>query len=210
MMGKKTDNHNINAKLELRRYFLRKYHADQPPSVFDCCQGSGKLWGILRNEYQVASYWGVDVKPKKGRLKVDSSRMLQAGVRADVVDIDTYGYPWKHWNAINSDLRSPVTVFLTFGLTNIGSSVEKCAAEAIGVSGLKLPSTIWSNIANMSASYCLTKHCEFSTIIEAVESLSDGNARYFGIRVEPKQNEPIASTIGSEHQQAIKEPAHVR
>ena len=90
MAGKKTDNSNTKAKLELRRYMLRKYNADEPAHVMDCCQGGGRLWRTLRNEFQVASYWGIDVKRKAGRIKVDSSRILaQPGGRANVVDIGT-------------------------------------------------------------------------------------------------------------------------
>ena len=40
----KTDNHNLAAKLSLRRYFLDQYHPGEYFSVFDCCQGSGTIW----------------------------------------------------------------------------------------------------------------------------------------------------------------------
>lgn len=68
-MATKTDNHNPAAKLALRRHFLRKYHAVGEIRVIDCCQGSAKLWTQLRKEFEIKSYWGVDVKPKAGRLR---------------------------------------------------------------------------------------------------------------------------------------------
>jgi ubiquinone/menaquinone biosynthesis C-methylase UbiE len=61
----KTDNHSPRVKLDLRRYFLKRYHAaGEPIRVMDCCQGSGVLWGQLRKEFDVAGYWGLDIKPK--------------------------------------------------------------------------------------------------------------------------------------------------
>jgi len=54
----KTDNGHLIAKLDLRRHFLRKYHAGDPANLLDCCQGSGVIWSHLRREFPVASYWG--------------------------------------------------------------------------------------------------------------------------------------------------------
>jgi hypothetical protein len=92
--SKKTDNHNPKAKLLLRRHFLDKYHADGNADVLDCCQAGGLLWKEIRKTHQIARYWGVDLKPKKGRLKIDSVRILQqSGWPQNVIDIDTYGEP---------------------------------------------------------------------------------------------------------------------
>ncbi len=76
MMSAKTDNSNLASKLALRRYFLDKYHADGPANVMDCCQGDGVIWRELRKQVSVASYWGIDKKAKKGRIKLDSVRVL--------------------------------------------------------------------------------------------------------------------------------------
>src|SRR5438552_1243842 len=101
--SKKTDNHNLPAKLALRTYFLRKYHMQDVRrdaagatniNVLDCCQATGKIWGTLQREFPLAGYWGVDVKPKKGRLTIDSVKILdQPGWTQNVVDVDTYGSP---------------------------------------------------------------------------------------------------------------------
>lgn len=105
---KKTDNTNLPAKLDLRRRFLRKYHAEDPANVLDCCQGDGVIWKTLRREFTIAGYWGVDTKRKPGRLRLDSSRILaQAGWLQNVVDIDTYGSPWRHWLAMLPNVKRP-------------------------------------------------------------------------------------------------------
>ncbi|HZU48538.1 MAG TPA: hypothetical protein VFA16_15010, partial [Mycobacterium sp.] len=96
MAQTKTDNGNLEAKLGLRRHFLRRYHMENKPMVLDCCQGDGIIWRKLRQEFE-CDYWGVDVKPKRGRLSIDSVRILaQPGWPHDVLDIDTYGSPWRH------------------------------------------------------------------------------------------------------------------
>ena len=53
----KTDNAHVRAKLDLRRHFLRTYHADGSANVLDCCQGSAVLWSTLRREFKLAGYW---------------------------------------------------------------------------------------------------------------------------------------------------------
>lgn len=184
-MVSKTDNADPRAKLELRRYFLRKYHADSPPVVLDCCQGGGLLWKRLREEFPVASYWGVDLKPKKGRLKLDSVRILgQPGWPQNVVDVDTWGSPWKHWEALLPNLSQPITVFLTIGQWQMGTDSK--ILEALGIGGLKIPPGIAIRLHGIALSYCLTKSYGHALImVEAVEALSAGSARYIGVRLEP-------------------------
>jgi hypothetical protein len=108
------------AKMALRRYFLDKYHRNsEPMRVLDCCQGEGRIWGKLRTEYKLESYWGVDndkVNRKAGRLVIDSRRILmQSGLEQNVYDIDTYGSPWRHWVALLENGPERMTVFLTYG-----------------------------------------------------------------------------------------------
>lgn len=186
----KTDNGHLKHKLELRRYFLSKYHAAQPPRVFDCCQGSKVIWTTLQAEFATASYWGVDLKPKRGRIKIDSERVLnQPGWPFDVIDCDTYGAPWKHWQAITKYTTRPITVFLTIGCTMFNGSVDNAALDALGVSQLKtpLPPSFRRFLSDFSTPFLLASmpannQCR---IIEAVESEASGNARYIGIRLEP-------------------------
>ena len=188
-MGK-TDNHSPHAKLDLRRYFLRRYHTD-PPHVLDCCQGGGIMWGTLRKEFPVASYWGLDLKPKKGRLKLDSVRVLQQpGWPQDVVDIDTYGSPWKHWMAMLPNVRRPTTVFLTIGNQNqTATSPNSHGADVLFHFPPSTPPTLAGVVARrFDVTRGLTRSCEHGLIlVEAVEAVSTGNARYVGVHLVPQE-----------------------
>ena len=117
----KTDNSNLAAKLALRRWFLDRFHAGRAFSVFDACQGSGLIWSELAKSYEF-EYWGVDTKRSPGRLAVDSRRILSLpGIGADVVDIDTYGSPWRHWMMLLPNVIRPASVFLTEGMLGRGT-----------------------------------------------------------------------------------------
>ncbi len=180
----KVDNGNFEGKLALRRYFMRKYHADGQARVFDCCQGSAKLWTALRREFQIESYWGVDFKKKAGRLQIDSARILaQPGWREDVIDIDTYGSPWKHWDGVLANSRHSCTVFLTLGQAFFGT--DRRVLEALGVQGLKLPPALRLKLQPLAVSSLLTRGCVSGTIpIEALEVVSTARTRYIGVRLE--------------------------
>ncbi len=192
MMAPKTDNSNPCAKLALRRYFLRKYHNEDTANVLDCCQGDGVLWTQLRGEFRLGSYWGVDTKTKKGRLALDSVRILQQpGWPQNVVDIDTYGSPWKHWKALLPNVQRPVTVFLTIGLVRAGGGggLDTMAAEALGVSTLRLPPGISGKLHELATVSMLTSSRDYGIrLVETVEAVSTGNARYIGARLEPGRN----------------------
>lgn len=186
----KTDNGHLIAKLDLRRYFLRKYHADDPANVLDCCQGSGVIWSHLRREFRVASYWGVDVKPKRGRLKIDSVRILQqSGWTQNVIDADTYGSPWKHWAALLPNLSRPTTVFLTIGQVATGTvgSLDKKCYQAAGLEfpTLKVPAGFGVKLAAVLTEFVLMKIPPTVRMVEALEAEAKGNARYIGVRLEP-------------------------
>jgi hypothetical protein len=187
---KKIDNHDPLAKLLLRRYFMHKYHDDGSARVLDCCMGSGFLWREIRKCLPVSEYLGLDLKPKKGRLKIDSARYLEAGGwDHDVIDIDTYGAPWKHWIQVLHHAPCPVTVFLTNGInrTGGGGTLGKEAISAMGLQSLNIPNSIQGHLNQISVSYCLSACYDYGMIpIEAVEAASTGNARYFGVRLRRK------------------------
>lgn len=189
----KTDNANLPAKLELRRHFLRRYHANEKPiRVLDCCQGDGKIWSALGLEFPVAS-WGLDVKPKPGRLKIDSHRVVAAGGWSQtVVDVDTYGLPWTHWLALLRVCDHPVTVFLTLGMVRMGGGGQLCGemVEALGITfeRLTLPPSLSAKLHDLAVSAAI--HAESAhglRVVEAMEAPNPGgNARYFGIRLGKK------------------------
>jgi hypothetical protein len=205
-MAKKIDNHNPEAKLKLRRYFLEKYHADGTATVFDCCQGGGVMWSTIRRTHPVASYWGVDVKPKKGRLKIDSIRVLQQGVSQNVIDIDTYGSPWKHWMAILPKFKRPVTVFLTIGNQNTTAMNPNSHG---GSEFVEFPPSTPQSLAGAvmrwrDVEYGLANALKYAIIVEAVEASSTGNARYIGVRLEPKSDGQQVQTADRQHTQIVK------
>lgn len=182
-MARKTDNADPRAKLELRRWFLRKYHGDRPPDVLDCCQGEGVLWRELRREFPVGSYWGIDLKPRKGRLRLDSVGVLsQPGWPQNLVDVDTYGSPWKHYRAILGQISRPTTVFLTVGQWQMGTDWE--ILRSLGLAGLKIPPGIAVKLHGLALPYLLQPG-PAGRIIEAREAISAGNARYLGVRIDP-------------------------
>ena len=186
----KTDNSNVNAKLLLRRHFLRKYHMDEPPSVFDCCQGGGVMWSVLRKQFTVKSYWGVDLKPKPGRLKIDSVDVLaNTGWRFDVIDVDTYGSPWRHFDQILRNGTTDCTVFLTIGNQNTSAmSPNAHGGEFVNFPPRTPPSLRAKVLRRFSVSWLLARSCEFGKmVVEAVESVSDGGARYVAARLEVKR-----------------------
>jgi len=155
------------------------------------------MWNELRRTHPVASYWGLDVKPKKGRMKIDSLRVVaQDGLDQDVIDVDTYGSPWKHWFAILRNVNRPITVFLTIGSTMIKGATDSAVLAALGCQfiNLKLPESFYGKLDEIGVTYSLAMGCRFASIVEAVESVSTGNARYLGVRLEPKEQADAANT----------------
>ncbi len=186
-----TDNRALDAKVELRRHFVDRYHpVGTPIRIFDCCQGSGTVWNAVlplfpEREFR---YWGVDVKPKAGRLKIDSARVLQQpGWKEDIVDIDTYGAPWKHWFGMLPNLAQDITVFLTIG--SVGVRTEKMDKLALQNMGLvfdrKLPAGFEGKMTRMSVDYCLAAVSRFNCrIVDLTEAFPQDNCRYLAMRLE--------------------------
>jgi hypothetical protein len=186
----KTDNGNLHAKLELRRYFLRKYHRNCPPKILDCCQGQGIIWKHLRQEFHIADYWGIDLNKKAGRLKIDSIRILQqAGWPQNVIDIDTYGSPWKHWMAMLPNVQKPTTVFLTIGQWHRYMGTDRYILKTLGLDKFAIPPGIICRLDGLALTSLLTKAYDHDiTLHEAVEAVSMGQVRYIGVRLEPSTN----------------------
>ncbi len=194
MPAVKTDNADPTGKLNLRRWFLDRYHSDGSARVFDCCQGSGFLWSEIRKTHHVASYWGVDKKKSRGRLSIDSNRVLAAGGwDFNVIDIDTYGSPWNHFVSVVHNASHPVIVFLTIGNQN-RTAIEP---EAHGGS-------LFFNLPAITPRVLLGKACrafdvsmalryasKYGTIETPMEAVSMGTARYLGLRYVPKKEGSI-------------------
>jgi hypothetical protein len=192
---RKTDNHDPAAKLALRRHFLRAYHPAGERHVLDCCQGGGLLWKQLEKEFPLDSYLGLDLKPKKGRLKLDSIRFLdQAGWTQNVIDVDTYGSPWKHWFALLRNAREACTVFLTLGLVKVGGgNFDRSLLPIIGLTltKLELPNSLGVKVAALSVQAALTAPSAHGLrLVEIQEAPASPHARYFGVRLELPKSAP--------------------
>lgn len=187
---KKTDNANPAAKLALRRYFIAKYHAaEKPVRVLDCCQGAGKIWAGLAREFPIQS-WGLDLKPRAGRLKIDSARVLAAGGWAEtVIDIDTYGSPWTHWLNLLDTCAHPVTVFLTIGMLKVnGGNFDHSMLEIAGLNfkRLEVPNNLGVRVSELSVATALHAPSRHGLRLgEAMEAPNPGGSvRYLGLRLE--------------------------
>jgi len=192
----KTDNDNLPAKLAVRRYMLKRYHADGDIRVFDACQGSGVLWRELRKEFALSSYWGADMKKKSGRLARDSVELVAAGLSENVLDVDTYGSPWGHWAAILATLRAPTTVFLTIGEHGVRQRpLSQAEAKLLGIGRLyvKTPHKLRLRLARVMLEQMLARaELRGVTIVEAIEGERGTSARYLGLRLEPASASPAA------------------
>jgi hypothetical protein len=178
----KSDHTHLKAKLDLRRYFLRKYHRRGAIRVLDCCQGDGVLWARLRREFTLASYWGLDVKPKRARLKVDSMRVLaQSGWSENVIDVDTYGSPWGHWLALLPNVKRPTTVFLTDGRLQAGTDGR--LLEALGIGRLKVPPGIGCRLRAIGARALVCQAAARGLRILEAQEASGGAMHYIGVHL---------------------------
>jgi hypothetical protein len=187
--GTVTDNDAPAGKLMLRRHFMTKYHAEGRAIVLDCCQAGGVLWRTLRREFDV-TYWGVDRIAKRGRLAVDSSRLLLASsLPYDVIDVDTYGSPWQHWKNMLPNIVRPTTVFLTLGNAGGIASIDSAVIEAVGLRKMsRLPAQAlrWK-LDQIAVESCLALCYHYGVrIVEAQQVYPPArNARYYGLRVVP-------------------------
>lgn len=189
----KTDNSNLEPKLELRRYFLNKYPSD-PYRVIDCCAGEDqKIWTALRKEFPNVQYVGLDKKRVgKAIVKIDAVRwMSQTEWSADVVDIDTYGEPWSVYFAmLENFVGAEITVFLTYcrvGINTVGI-MSKPVRERLGIPAdwkIWQASAITKMAIQACVSYCLD--CGFD-VVEAKKVVMRDNPEdlahfYAGLRL---------------------------
>ena len=189
--ARKTDNAFLPGKLALRRHFLARYHTETPPRVLDCCAGGGVIWRQLRKEFELASYFPTDRKRTPGRVRIlDSARILALpGIREDVIDVDTYGLPWKHWTAILRNLSRPTTVFLTIGRVLMGGVVNlsRDEEEVLGLrfKRLRLPVACGGRLIGMATDHFLALPLRHGIRIVEAQEVRSAHAQYVGLRLEP-------------------------
>jgi hypothetical protein len=186
---KKTDNHNLKAKLELRRHFLRLPKFERPISVCDCYSGGEVIWGTLAKEFEVGEYLALDVKEKRGRLKLDSFRYLQNQAwNHDVVDLDAYGSPWRHFFEVCKRLKQCTSNVYTLVFLTIGNTIWKQQqSEALDYVGIPegVPPAIKGQLADFIFDQCLAAPLAAGLRIqECAEALNPGGScRYIGMQI---------------------------
>lgn len=180
----KTDNSHEESKLELRRYALRNWHPT-PPRVLDCFAGESNIWNKLRQEFEVSSYCPLDVKRRKGRLQIDSLRFLQAGPpEADIIDLDAYGLPWDHWNALLVNPPLPCTVFLTMGvIMTLGGCAYPHNIAAMLPASPNMPRSLMAKLLHHTHRFELAKAVQLGILETVVEALPYRKARYMAVRL---------------------------
>ena len=185
---RETNNKGLTEKVALRRHFLRKYHADEA-KVLDCCQGTGQIWKNLRTEFELKSYLGIDIKDGLSRVTMDSTRFLTLKFRENVIDVDTYGEPWKHWLNLLPNVRQPTTVFLTVAaMCSMQMSID--VRLAVFGKDLQMPQSLFASLwpyAIQSLLWMPTKHG--LEVVECLESVNDHATRYLGIHIRPMQKQ---------------------
>ena len=189
MKNTKTDNSNLAAKIALRRWFLEMYHRKRVPLILDCCQGTGRIWSTLRREFP-CKYQGADAAPRRaGGIKVESSRLFDIpGWKFDVVDIDAYGEPWRHYEKLCRTATTPVTVFLTVGsVMAFGGHCSRYIYEALGIP-LKTPCTLAIQTTQEMMDRLIWFPLGCLRLVDCREMPARGHARYFGLRLEPPES----------------------
>jgi hypothetical protein len=141
------------------------------------------------------TYWGVDRLPQRGRLKIDSSRLLLAqSLPYDVVDVDTYGSPWQHWKNLLPNIVKPTTVFLTLGQAGGITAVDSAVIKAVGLQKMSrtIPQALRWKLDQVAVESCLSMCYHYGVrIAEAQEVYPPGhNARYFGLHLIPNRTAP--------------------
>jgi hypothetical protein len=182
----KTDNHNVEAKLGLRKEFIAN-----GMSVLDCFSGEGEaIWSTLRKQYQITEYVALDIKAKKNRLKIDSLRFLQSQDWIfDVVDLDAYGSPWSHWmEVLKTNRQSEIIVFLTIGSAVFGR-LSSVALRSMNLPK-ETPSGMHKQLSSESVSFMLAECYKFDWIvIKASEAMNHGgSARYLALHLKKQHN----------------------
>jgi hypothetical protein len=177
-MQKKTDNHNLSAKLAVRTSILREMNCDL--DVADCFSGSETIWTSLAQDLPVERYLALDIKQKRGRLKLDSLRYLQSGNWThNVIDLDAYGSPWEHYDEALKHFKGGA-IFLTIGNTIMKNQSKFSISEAGLPSGI--PIGMHAALAQTIEDRLLPLPLKYGFVFDkaVLHKNNGGNAHYFG------------------------------
>jgi len=199
---KRTDNYNEEVKLEIRRYLIKHIiDSGRKLNVFDACQGDRILWTQLEKEFPLESYFGVDTKSQRGRLTIDSSRIIdKLPEETTFIDIDTWGSPVPHLLALckGKTRYDYVGVALTIGMiTRRGAgAIPKEIQYLMGLTDnirirMKLQGPLTAKLQKYIYPYILylpTLHdYDIIDIVEAVPP--SRTARYFGMILQDQRKD---------------------
>ena len=118
----KTDNANIESKINLRRLATAKLNELR---VLDLFAGENKLWASFKK----ARYFGVEkVKGKGKNLNTDNIRVIQSLDLSEfnVIDVDSYGIPANQiYELYQNDTLQKGTIIIYTCITNKMSWLNK-------------------------------------------------------------------------------------
>jgi len=183
------DNGDLESKIALREHFLEKYHKGTHTKVLDCCAGQQQIWKRLRAKYDV-DYLVLDKKEIPGTLKIDSIVYLEAGhgIAFDIIDVDTYGLPYRHFSKAVQHLNKPTTFF---GTVNANGMTKPQAEEtaALGIT-CKVPDVLIREAATdlfgeILGAIMHPHVIEYAALIVATRHTSM-RTKYVGVRVVPR------------------------
>ena len=182
----KTDNRRLDLKIQLRRMVLDQARLGEL-RVLDLCAGEGLVWRTMKRFVKLADYVPVDISPRlPGTLHGDvmEDRFLSAFdlTHYTVIDIDTYGEPWKPWRHIYERLTRATAVFLTHGAVSSpgGANISQFAREALGIpSSWEVP--MKRDLALFAARYMLLGGEPAICSIRKGWKVSLENVSYYGL-----------------------------
>lgn len=133
---KKTDNHSLKQKVELRREICNAIA--EPLKVLDLFAGEGLIWSAMREFHSIEAYTPVDRNPRiSGTIKMTvDARTVCAFDPSEfnVIDIDCYGDPFEIWSEIADRITTRTAVFLTHGYVSRSSTmISKFLRTASGI-----------------------------------------------------------------------------
>ncbi len=121
----KTDNTNIESKVELRR---RAVKGLEEVKVLDLFAGNNVLWSDIKTD----RYFGVEREKGKGRnLNADNLKVIPSLdlSQFNVIDLDSYGIPYQQVKALyrNPTLRKGTRIIYTC----IGNAMSTMCTECV-------------------------------------------------------------------------------
>jgi hypothetical protein len=143
----------------------------------------------------------LDIVPVEGTLTVDSKRYLNRELDYDVIDIDSYGSPFQHYNIALRNISKPTIFFLTYGSAGVGySAISRATVELVNffpdlcdfrfsktlIKGQIAAPALLLKVTNVATEYHLAQAYKYGHEVDLCIFASPGpTAKYFGLRTVP-------------------------